>query len=259
MDRSSIVWQRLARAGPLVCALVTHPALTWAQGTTNARQLEAQATLAFESGTPARCLQAAKLWLSAADQYTGYGWTADAASALRNTGRAYACAGDEAAALGYAGRAAELDNAAASYNALVLLDRSPLYDPASRGMAEDARFVKAVNDLLQALRPDEAASVRPASVTSAEEAQVALESLVSLRLAPITVRSEGGPVTVELRRYRYSFGGNPQAGPPWERVTTDVNLKRMPAAYHFRYRSPSTGRDTTLLYRCADGCTVLVR
>ena len=46
---------------------------------------------------------------------------------------------------------------------------------------------------------------------------------------------------------------------PWERVTTDVTIKRAPAAYHFRYRSPSTSRDTTLLYRCADGCNVLVR
>jgi hypothetical protein len=253
MDRSSIVCQRLARAGLLVCALITPPAFASAQGPTSARQLEAEATLAFESGNPARCLQAAKLWLSAANQYTGYGWTADAASALRNTGRAYSCAGNEVAALGYVGRAAELDNAAASYSALVLLDRSPLYDPASRDMVADARFVGAVNDLLHAVGPE------AASVSSAEEAQVALESLVGLRLAPITVRAETGPVNVELRRYRYSIGGNPQAGAQWERVTTDVTLKRIPAAYHFRFRSPSTGRDTTLLYRCADGCTVLVR
>jgi hypothetical protein len=254
MDRSSVVCHRLVGAGLLVCALITPHASASAQGPTSARELEAEAALAFESGTPARCLQAAKLWLSAADQYTAYHWTADAASALRNTGRAYSCAGNEQAALGYLGRAAELDNAAASYSALVLLDRSPLYDPASRGMAEDARFVGAVNDLLHTVRPDEAASV-----TSAEEAQVALESLVSLRLAPITVRAEGGPVNVELRRYRYSIGGSPRPGAQWERVTTDVTLRRIPAAYHFRYRSPSTGRDTTLLYRCADGCNVLVR
>ena len=35
----------------------------------------------------------------------------------------------------YLGRAADLDNAAASYQALVLLDRSPVYDPASRDIA----------------------------------------------------------------------------------------------------------------------------
>jgi hypothetical protein len=200
---------------------------------------------------PAQCLNAAKLWSVAADEYTAFHWTADAAAALRNTGRAYACAGDQKASLAYLGRAADLDNAAASYQALVLLDRSPVYDPASRDIAEDARFVRAVNDLLRALGRGET------KVTSAEEAQSALESLVSLRLAPITIRSEGSPVNVELRRYRYSL--NAATNAPWERVTTDVTLKRAPAAYHFRYRSPSTNRDTTLLYRCADGCTVLVR
>jgi hypothetical protein len=254
MGRSKVVWRRLADAWLLICALMAVPALGLAQGARSAQQLEAEATLAFESGIPARCLQAAKLWLAAADHYTAYHWTADAASALRNTGRAYSCAGKEEAALGYLGRAAELDNAAASYRALVLLDRSPLYDPASRDMAEDARFVGAVNELLRAVGPRDVVSV-----TSADEAQAALENLVSLRLAPITVRAGAGPVNVELRRYRYSIGAAPQPGAQWERITTDATLKRIPAAYHFRYRSPSTGRDTTLLYRCADGCTVLVR
>src|SRR5688500_3342513 len=134
MGRSSVVCRRLAHAGFLVCTLMASPTLASAQGAgaSSARKLEAQATLAFESGIPARCLQAAKLWLAAADQYTTYGWTADAASALRNTGRAYSCAGNKAASLGYLGRAAELDNAVVSYHALVLLDRSPVYDPASR-------------------------------------------------------------------------------------------------------------------------------
>ena len=94
-------------------------------------------------------------------------------------------------------------------------------------------------------------------MTSAEEAQSALESLVSLRLAPITIRAAGGPVNVELRATANSLDSTKSA--PWERVTTDITIKRAPAAYHFRYRSPSTSRDTTLLYRCADGCNVLVR
>jgi hypothetical protein len=254
MRRSSVGCSRLAGAWLLACALMALPAFASAQGASSARQLEAEATLAFESGIPARCIQAAKLWLSAADQYTTYSWTADAASALRNASRAYSCAGKEEVALGYLGRAAELDNAVASYRALVLLDRSPLFDPASRDMTGDARFVGAVNDLLHAVGPDEAVRV-----TSAEEAQAALENLVSLRLAPITVRAESGAVSVELRRYRYAIGDSTRGGAQWERVSTDVTLKRIPAAYHFRYRSPSTGRDTTLLYRCADGCTVLVR
>jgi hypothetical protein len=236
----------------LLCALTALPASASAQGPTDARKLEADAALAFQSGTHARCLQAARLWSAAADYYTAYHWTADAAAALRNTGRAYACAGDEAASLGYFGRAAELDNAAASYRALVLLDRSPIYDPTSRDIAEDARFVGAVNSLLRAFGGDTVAKV-----TSAEEAQSALESLVSLRLAPITIRAEGGRVDVELRRYRYSLDAARNA--PWERVTTDITIKRIPAAYHFRYRSPGTSRDTTVLYRCADGCNVLVR
>jgi hypothetical protein len=241
-------------SGPwlLLCALSALPCPALAQGATSARKLDADAARAFESGTSAQCLQAAKLWSAAADEYTAFRWTADAAAALRNTGRAYACAGDTASSLAYLGRAADLDNAAASYQALVLLDRSPVYDPASRDIAADARFVRAVNDLLRALGRGDSAKV-----TSAEEAQSALESLVSLRLAPITVRSDGGPVNVELRRYRYSLDSTRTA--PWERVTTDVTIKRAPAAYHFRYRSPSTSRDTTLLYRCADGCNVLVR
>jgi hypothetical protein len=236
----------------LLCALTALPAFASAQGAASARKLDADAALAFQSGTPARCLQAAKLWIAAADEYTEYHWTADAAAALRNTGRAYACAGDEAASLGYLGRAAELDNAAASYSALVLLDRSPVYDPSSRDIAEDARFVRAVNELLRALVGDQAVKV-----TSADEAQTALEGLVGQRLAPITVRAEGGPVNVELRRYRYSLDASGNA--PWERLTTDVTVKRTPAAYHFRYRSPATSRDTTVLYRCADGCNVLIR
>jgi hypothetical protein len=241
-------------SGPwlLLCALSALPCPALAQGATSARKLDADAARAFQSGTPAQCLQAAKLWSAAADEYSVFHWTADAAAALRNTGRAYACAGDTASSLAYLGRAADLDNAAASYQALVLLDRSPVYDPASRDIAADARFVRAVNDLLRALGRGDSAKV-----TSAEEAQSALESLVSLRLAPITVRSDGGPVNVELRRYRYSLDSTRTA--PWERVTTDVTIKRAPAAYHFRYRSPSTSRDTTLLYRCADGCNVLVR
>ena len=245
---------RILDSGPwlLLCALSALPCPALAQGATSARKLDADAARAFESGTSAQCLQAAKLWSAAADEYTAFRWTADAAAALRNTGRAYACAGDTATSLAYLGRAADLDNAAASYQALVLLDRSPVYDPASRDIAADARFVRAVNDLLRALGRGDSAKV-----TSAEEAQSALESLVSLRLAPITIRADGGPVNVELRRYRYSLDSTRTA--PWERVTTDVTIKRAPAAYHFRYRSPSMGRDTTLLYRCADGCNVLVR
>jgi hypothetical protein len=243
--------RRSFRVSFVLYAASALPAMVAAQGPANARKLETDAAHAFQAGTPARCLQAAKLWISAADGYTAYNWTTDAAAALRNTARAYACAGDTTSSLAYLGRAADLDNTAASYQALVLLDRSPVYDPASRDIAEDARFVRAVNELLRALGRGET------KVTSADEAQSALERLVSLRLAPITVRAEGGPVTVELRRYRYSLDST--RGAPWERVTTDVTIKRAPAAYHFRYRSPSTSRDTTLLYRCADGCDVLVR
>ena len=239
------------RAWLLACALTALPGVGAAQGPAHATKLATDAAQAYQSGTPARCLQAAKLWIAAADEYTAYHWTTDAAAALRSSGQAYACAGDTASSLAYLGRAADLDNAAASYQALVLLDRSPVYEPASRDIAEDARFVRAVNELLRALGLGET------KVTSAEGAQAALESLVSLRLAPITVRATDGPVNVELRRYRYSLDSTTSA--PWERVTTDVTIKRAPAAYTFRYRSPSTSRDTTLLYRCADGCDVLVR
>jgi hypothetical protein len=248
---SIVLDPRWTGAWLLLCALTALPSSASAQGATEARKLDADASRAFQAGTPARCLQAAKLWIAAADGYSAFHWTTDAAAALRNTGRAYACAGDTVSSLAYVGRAADLDNAAASYQALVLLDRSPIYDPTSRDIAEDARFVRAVNDLLRALGRGET------KVTSAEDAQSALESLVSLRLAPITIRAEGTPVNVELRRYRYSLESTRNA--PWERVTTDITIKRAPAAYHFRYRSPSTSRDTTLLYRCADGCNVLVR
>ena len=140
-------------SGPwlLLCALSALPCPALAQGATSARKLDADAARAFESGTPTRCLQAAKLWRAAADQYTGFRWTADAAGALRNTGGPMPVRETTASSLAIAGRAAELDNAAASYQALVLLDRSPVYDPASRDIAADARFVRAVNDLLHAL------------------------------------------------------------------------------------------------------------
>lgn len=220
-------------------------------GTPTASKLERDAAKAYEAGTPDRCREAAELWTTAADQHTANHRTAAAAAALRKAGGAYTCAGDEVAALAHLGRAAELDDAAASQRALTLLDSSPLYEPASRDIADDARFVGAVNDLLRALGRG------TTTVTSAEEAQTTLESLVSLRLAPITIRAEGAPVSVELRRYRYSLDASRNA--PWERLTTDATIKRAPAAYHFRYRSPSTARDTTLLYRCADGCDVLVR
>jgi hypothetical protein len=182
---SIVLAPRSTCAGLLLCALTALPSSAAAQGAMEARKLDADAARAFDSGTPARCAQAARLWKAAADHYAAYHWTADAAAALRNTGRAYACAGDTASSLAYLGRATDLDNAVVSYQALVLLDRSPVYEPASRDIAEDARFVRAVNDLLRALGRGET------RVTSAEEAQSALESLVSLRLAPITVRAEG--------------------------------------------------------------------
>jgi hypothetical protein len=240
----------------VICALAMQALVGCApaqppDGATTASKLELDAAKAYEAGTPDRCREAAGLWIAAADQHNADDRPGAAAAALRKAGRAYTCAGDEDAALAHLGRAAELDNAAASRHALVLLDSSPVYEPASRDIADDARFVGAVNDLLRALGRGET------RVTSAEEAQATLETLVSLRLAPITIRTEGAPVNVELRRYRYSLDSARNA--PWERVTTDVTLKRAPAAYHVRYRSPSTRRDTTLLYRCADGCDVLVR
>lgn len=224
-----------------------------AQATGSAAQLEIEAARALNLGTRAQCLRAANLWLAAADQYTKNSWTADLASALRNASRSYSCAGDQKSALSYLGRAVDLENPMASYQTLVLLDDSPLYDPATRGVAEDARFVGEVNDLLRTLNP-----ATKTTVTSAEEAQTALEDLVGLRLATIAVRAESGRVDVDMRRYRYALTDTESGGPPWERITTDVTLRRPPAAYHFRYRSPTTGRDTTMMYRCADGCTVVV-
>jgi hypothetical protein len=243
----------LARAALLagVLATTTVPLLAAQALIRPPRQLDAEAATAFEAGTPAQCMKAAGLWRTAADQYAERNWTTDEAQALRNAGRAYSCAGDQKAALGYFGRAADLDNPTASYGVLVALDRSPLYDPAHRGVAEEARFVGSVNDLLRAVSHGEAMTV-----SSVEDAQVALENLAGQRLATITVRAGGQKVDVVLRRFVYSIT---QPAAQWERVTTDVTIQRTPAAYHFRYRSPSTGRDTTLLYKCADGCTVMVR
>jgi hypothetical protein len=213
-------------------------------------QLDAEAAKAFATGTTAQCLKAADLWRRAGDGYIAGGRPTEGSGALRNAGRAMACAGDSEAALGYYGRAAELDDAAGSHELLVLLDGSPLYDATSRSVAEDARFVGAVNQLLGKLSPGQAVSV-----TSAEDAQRVLEDLAARRLAPITVKTASGPVDVELRRWFYSMT---QPNALWERVTTDTTIQRPPAAYHFRYRVPTTGRDTTVMNRCADGCTIVI-
>lgn|SRR5262245_35389842 len=214
----------------------------------SAEELDAKAASAFAAGTKAQCAFAASLWKRAATRYEATDRSADAASAFRNTGRALTCAGEPTAALGYYGRAAELDDTAASRRLLVMLDESPLYEPASRGVAKDANFVRAANELLAAVSPT------ATTVTSAEEAQKALEDLAALRLAPITLKADA-PLDVEIRRWVYSIT---QPNAPWERITTDTTLRRQPAAYQFRYRDPRTGQDTTVMNRCADGCIVVI-
>lgn len=237
----------------LIGPLAPSPAA--AQGASTATRLDAQAQQLFLAGSAAQCLKAADLWRRAAEEYRAYGWTADRAAALRNTGRAFACAGADSVALGYYGQAGELDNAVASYQLLVLLEDSPISAPAGRGVQDEARFVGEVNRLLAALAPHLGAD-SSAQVTSVEDAQRTLENLARLRLAPITIRSEAGPVDVELRRWIYSVR---QPAAPWERLTTDTTVRRSPAAYHFRYRDRATGRDTTIINLCADGCTVVIR
>jgi len=212
--------------------------------------LEARAESAFAAGDTVHCRRAADLWHSAGEGYAALGKVEAGAAAFRNAGRASSCAGDGPAALGYYGRAAEFDNAAASRQLLRLLNDSPLYDPATRGVAADARFVGAVNQLLRSVKPGETTAV-----TSVEEAQKVLEDLAALRLAPITVKADSGRVDVELRRWVYSLT---QPNAPWERVTTDATLRRAPAAYQFRYRDPKTGKETTVMTRCADGCALVI-
>lgn len=231
------------------------PSSGHAQAPTTTAQLESEAQRLFLAGTTAQCLRAATLWRRAADQYLANGWTTDGAAALRSSGRALSCAGADSAALGYYGRAAELDNAMASHQLTVLLEESPVASPAGRGVQEDARFVGAVNRLLVTLTPGDGTGSAP-RVTSAEDAQRALEDLAGLRLAPITVRSSGGPMEVQVRRWIYSVR---QPGAPWERLTTDTTVRRSPAAYDFRYRDRTTGRDTTITNLCADGCTMVIR
>ncbi|MGH2708990.1 MAG: hypothetical protein ACRDJK_11935, partial [Actinomycetota bacterium] len=138
-------------AGLLVLAVLIAPAAPSpanAQGTNSAAQLDARAQQLFLAGTTAQCLKAANLWQRAAEEYRAYGWTADRVAALRNSGRAFACTGADSVALGYYGQAAELDNAVASHQLLVLLEESPILDPAGRGVQEEARFVGGVNRLL---------------------------------------------------------------------------------------------------------------
>ncbi len=228
--------------------LPTLPGSAVAQAASGARLLDAQAAAAFHAGTPAEYMRATGLWNRAAGQYLAMGWTTDAVAALRNAGLASSKVGADSTALDYYGRAADLQDPVASHQMLVLLDESPLYDPAGRGMAEEARFVGEANKLLQRVS---AGQFQP--VSTAEDAQKALESLVRSRLATITIQCGSRKAVVELRRWRYSRS---QPNAPWERVTTDVTLRRSPAAYDVRYRDPTTNRDTTIMYQCADGCTV---
>jgi hypothetical protein len=213
------------------------------------RALDAQAAAAFQARTPAQYKTAATLWQRAASQYLELGWSTDAAAAWRNAGLASARVGADSAAYASYGRAANLQDAVLSHQMLLLLDESPLYDSTSRGMAEDARFVGEVNDLLA-----KASTKNAKPVTSAEDAQIALENLVSSRLSTITISCESRKkVEVNFRLWRYSRS---QPGAPWERVTTDITIHRRPAAYDFRYRSSANGQDTTVSYQCADDCKV---
>jgi hypothetical protein len=221
-----------------------------AQSTNAPRLLDAQAAQAFQAGTPAKYQEASVLWGRAALKYLDNGWTADAAAAFRNAGLAQSSVGADSAALEYYGRAVELENPAASHQVRLLLATSPLYDPASRGFADEARFVGAVNRLLAAVGP----AADP--VTSAADAQLALENLAASSLAPITLQHEGGSVDVQFRRSTYARR-QPEA--LWERAETDTTLRRQPAAYDFKYRLPGASTDTTITIPCADGCTLVIR
>ena len=93
-------------------------------------------------------------------------------------------------------------------------------------------------------------------VATAEDAQTALENLAVSTLAPITLRSEAGPVVVRFRRWSYA---RRQPNAPWEQATTNVTLRRSPAAYDFRYSFPATAQETKVTILCADGCELVIR
>jgi hypothetical protein len=211
--------------------------------------LDAQASRAFQAGTRAKYVEASALWSRAAVQYLDNGWTADAAAAYRNAGLALSRTGADTAALVYYGRAVELENPVASHQVRVLLEASPVYDPAGRGVAEEARFVGAVNRLLATVSPE------AERVTSADDAQLALENLAASGLAPITIRCDSGSVDVQFRRWTYA---RRQPNALWDRATTDTTVHRQPAAYDFRYRIRGTSRDTTITLPCADGCALVI-
>jgi hypothetical protein len=221
-----------------------------AQSTNAPRLLDAQAAQAFQAGTPAKYQEASELWRRAALKYLDNGWTADAAAAFRNAGLAQSRAGADSTALEYYGRAVELENPAASHQVRLLMATSPLYDPASRGFPDEARFVGAVNQLLAAVSP--AAD----KVTSAADAQLALEHLAKSSLAPITLQRAGASVDVQFRRSTYALR---QPNALWERAKTDTTLHRQPAAYDFKYRLPGEDKDTMITIPCADGCTLVIR
>jgi tetratricopeptide (TPR) repeat protein len=220
-----------------------------AQGTNAPRLLDAQATQAFEAGTLAKYEEASALWRRAALRYLDNGWTADAAASFRNAGMALSRAGADSAALEYYGRAVELENPTASHQVRVLLETSPVYGPAGRGVADEARFVGAVNQLLTTVSPD------ADQVTTADDAHMALENLAKSSMAPITIKCDSGSVDVQFRRSTYA---RRQPGALWGRATTDTTLHRQPAAYDFRYRIRGTDRDTTVTIPCADGCTLVI-
>jgi hypothetical protein len=220
-----------------------------AQDVNAPRLLDEQATRAFQVGTPAKYIEASALWSRAAVKYLDNGWTADAAASFRSAGMALSHAGADTAALGYYGRAVELENPVASHQVRVLLEASPVYDPAGRGLPEEARFVGAVNQLLATVSP------AAAKVTTADDAQVALESLAASSLAPITIQCDSGSMDVQFRRSTYA---RRQPNALWDRAKTDTTVRRQPAAYDFKYRIRGTIRDTTITLPCADGCVLVI-
>jgi hypothetical protein len=127
-----------------------------------------------------------------------------------------------------------------------LLHNSPVLNP-SRGLVEEQRFIRDVQRLLHSVRADSAAVER---IDSAEEAMVALEAFSIMRMATIRVSSSTRGFPVSIRRWAYRHSRTAL----WLPVRADTAIQQPAAAYQFRFRTPSTSRDTIISVKCHDDC-----
>ncbi len=209
--------------------------------------LAAQATSEAERG---RLTAAAELWVEAADQYREAGASAAAAESLREAGRIHEALGAEEQAMGLYGRAILVEDPEAADRFVALIDRTPVTRP-TLSLEREASFIAAVRRMVQAAA---GTSEHGERITSAEEAMDVVEALAAFLTAPIQLVSDGGPVSVQYRRWKHRRSTTV----PWNTIQTDTTVSGTPAWYQFRYPIQGAGRDTVVDISCADGCLVKV-